>query len=650
MEGHAEYGEAGEDIVCAAVSSAAYLVVNTLTDVRHVPPLSLRVDEGQMFFRIEPKDEPLCRDLLAGLKLHLHRPGGTVPRVPEGGLFGSLNPHFTERKTIVMLKINIQLFAHKKGMGSTKNGRDSESKRLGVKRADGQFVLAGNILVKQRGTQIHPGVNVGRGSDDTLFALVDGKVKFERMGARPQEGQRVRPSNWERLKQARKGLLQALPEEAFCLEAERGGDHVYRYREDQDQSRGRGRRRRLLPPGKICGGRRPRRRRRRPGRQHRSFQVDDNLSTLADFRYKRKYTAADGERTAGATAALAKAARILIICVPRGTLVKDAETGRLLADMSGDEPQVIAKGGKGGWGNSHFATPTRQVPRFAKPGTARRGDGGPAGAEAAGGRGPGGLPQRGQIHPDLRGQRGQAQHRQLPLHHPHPGAGGGHAWRQGKSFVMADIPGLIEGAWEGVGLGHQFLRHVERCRLLIHVVDVSGSEGRDPKEDFAVINRELRRFNAELADRPMLVAGNKCDLATEEQIQDFRAFVEGQGYAFFPIMAPIREGVDPLMNKVLEELSKLPPIRRYEAEAPVLQPVEELKRGQVDIQEQDGVYFVKAPWLLKIMNSVNFDDTESLQYFQRVLIETGVIDALREAGCQEGDTVDLYDLEFDFVE
>ena len=166
---------------------------------------------------------------------------------------------------------------------------------------------------------------------------------------------------------------------------------------------------------------------------------------------------------------------------------------------------------------------------------------------------------------------------------------------------MADIPGLIEGAWEGVGLGHQFLRHVERCRLLIHVVDVSGSEGRDPKEDFAVINRELRRFNAELADRPMLVAGNKCDLATEEQIQDFRAFVEGQGYAFFPIMAPIREGVDPLMNKVLEELSKLPPIRRYEAEAPVLQPVEELKRGQVDIQEQDGVYFVKAPWLLKIM-------------------------------------------------
>ena len=148
----------------------------------------------------------------------------------------------------------------------------------------------------------------------------------------------------------------------------------------------------------------------------------------------------------------------------------------------------------------------------------------------------------------------------------------------------------------------------------------------------------------------MLVAGNKCDLATEEQVADFEKFATEQGYEFFPIMAPIREGVDPLLNKVMERLSQLPPIRRYEAEAPALQPVEELKRGQVEVQNHDGVYFVKAPWLLKIMNAVNFDDSESLQYFQRVLIETGVIDALREAGCQEGDTVDLYDLEFDFVE
>ena len=378
------------------------------------------------------------------------------------------------------------------------------------------------------------------------------------------------------------------------------------------------------------------------------LQVDDRMSTLMDFRYKRKYVAENGGNGAGKQCT-GKNGAPLIIRVPRGTVVRDAETREIIQDMSGDEPFVLCRGGNGGWGNKHFATPTRQTPRFAKPGTPGEELEVQLELKLLADVGLVGFPNVGKS--SLISVVSEAKPNIANYHFttltPVLGVV---TMPQGKSFVMADIPGLIEGAWEGVGLGHQFLRHVERCRLLIHVVDVSGSEGRDPKEDFAVINRELRRFNAELADRPMLVAGNKCDLATEEQIQDFRAFVEGQGYAFFPIMAPIREGVDPLMNKVLEELSKLPPIRRYEAEAPVLQPVEELKRGQVDIQEQDGVYFVKAPWLLKIMNSVNFDDTESLQYFQRVLIETGVIDALREAGCQEGDTVDLYDLEFDFVE
>ena len=378
------------------------------------------------------------------------------------------------------------------------------------------------------------------------------------------------------------------------------------------------------------------------------FQVDDNLSTLADFRYKRKYAAQRGENGRG-NRCFGKSAPDLVISVPRGTLIKDAETGRLLADMSGDEPQVIAKGGKGGWGNTHFATPTRQVPRFAKAGLPGEAHDVVLELKLLADVGLVGFPNVGKS--TLISVVSQAKPNIANYHFttltPVLGVV---TMPQGKSFVMADIPGLIEGAWEGVGLGHQFLRHVERCRLLVHVVDVAGSEGRDPKEDFAVINRELEKFNPDLAQRPMLVAGNKCDLATEEQIADFQAFVEGQGYTFFPLMAPIREGVDPLLNKVLEELSKLPPIRRYEAEAPVLQPIEELQRGQVDIQEQDGVYFVKAPWLLKTLNTINFDDNESLQYFQRVLIETGVIDALREAGCQEGDTVDLYDLEFDFVE
>ncbi len=221
---------------------------------------------------------------------------------------------------------------------------------------------------------------------------------------------------------------------------------------------------------------------------------------------------------------------------------------------------------------------------------------------------------------------------------------------EGNSFVMADIPGLIEGAWEGIGLGHQFLRHVERCRLLVHIVDVSGSEGRDPKEDFNIINEELKKFNPEIAERPMLVAGNKCDLATEEQIADFKNYIEKQGYKFFPIMAAIRQGVDDLLNTVLEELSKLPPIKQYEAEAAPLTPASEIGREKVEIEENDGVYFVKADWLLKVLGGINFDDYDSSNYFQNVLINSGVINALKDAGVQEGDTVDIYDIEFDFVE
>ena len=378
------------------------------------------------------------------------------------------------------------------------------------------------------------------------------------------------------------------------------------------------------------------------------FQVDDNLSTLADFRYKRKYVAQRGENGRG-NRCFGKSAPDLVVKVPRGTLIKDAETGRVLADLSGDEPQVIAKGGRGGWGNSHFATPTRQTPRFAKPGTPGEELEVQLELKLLADVGLVGFPNVGKS--TLVSVVSEAKPNIANYHFttltPVLGVV---RMQEGKSFVMADIPGLIEGAWQGVGLGHQFLRHVERCRLLVHIVDVAGSEGREPEEDFRVINEELQKFNPELARRPMLVAGNKCDLATEEQIETFRRFTEEQGYEFFPIMAPIRQGVDELMNAVLARLSQLPPILRYEAEPPVLEPVEALSRGKVEITCEDGVYFVKAPWLLKIMNTVNFDETDSLQYFQRVLIQTGVIDALREAGVQEGDTVDLYDLEFDFIE
>lgn len=378
------------------------------------------------------------------------------------------------------------------------------------------------------------------------------------------------------------------------------------------------------------------------------FQVDDNLSTLADFRYKRKYAAQNGEGGRG-NRCFGRGGEDCIIRVPRGTLVKDAETGRLLADMSDDEPQIVAKGGRGGWGNSHFATPTRQVPRFAKPGTPGEEFEVQLELKLLADVGLVGYPNVGKS--TLVSVVSEAKPNIANYHFttltPVLGVV---RMGEGSSFVMADIPGLIEGAGEGVGLGHQFLRHVERCRLLVHIVDVAGSEGRDPKEDFEIINRELTKFNPELAQRPMLVAGNKCDLATDEQIEDFRQYVEEKGYHFFPIMAAIRYDVDPLLKKIQEMLQTLPPVRRFEAEPAPQVEVETMENTQVQITRHDNVFMVEGKWLLQLINSVNFDDYESLQYFQRVLIQTGVIDALREAGCEEGDTVSMYDLEFDFVE
>ena len=378
------------------------------------------------------------------------------------------------------------------------------------------------------------------------------------------------------------------------------------------------------------------------------FQADSNLSTLADFRYKRKYAAARGENGRGGRCS-GKSAPDLLIKVPRGTLVKDADTGRVLADIWDDEPQVIAKGGKGGWGNTHFATPARQTPRFAKPGLAGQQFNVQLELKLLADVGLVGFPNVGKS--TLISVVSEAKPNIADYHFttltPVLGVV---PLGEGRSFVMADIPGLIEGAWEGRGLGHQFLRHVERCRMLVHIVDVSGSEGRDPKEDFRIINEELQKFNPQLAERPMLVAGNKCDLAEEEQVADFRRFVEELGYQFFPIIAPINEDVDPLINAITAQLQKLPPILRYQPEPVELTPVEELEKGRTNVTESEGVYTVDAPWLQRILQTVDLDDSESLQYFQRVLVSGGVIDALREAGCGEGDTVDIYGLEFAFVE
>ena len=218
-----------------------------------------------------------------------------------------------------------------------------------------------------------------------------------------------------------------------------------------------------------------------------------------------------------------------------------------------------------------------------------------------------------------------------------------------QSFVMADIPGLIEGASEGIGLGHEFLRHVERCRLIVHLVDVSGSEGRDPIEDFEVINRELKSFNEELASRPQIVAANKCDMASEEQIQEFRAYIKGKGYPFYEISAATTAGTQGLVAAIAHSLQELPPIKEYEPEPLPVDEFIDRNQRNFHIDVVDGVYLVDAPWIEQILNGVNMDDYESLQYFQRVLRSSGIIDKLEEMGVQEGDTVELLDFQFEYV-
>ncbi len=376
------------------------------------------------------------------------------------------------------------------------------------------------------------------------------------------------------------------------------------------------------------------------------FVAQDGSNTLSDFRYKRKFHAETGGQ-GRSRKCFGKNGEDCVIEVPRGTLIYDNETGRLMADMSTDEPFIAARGGRGGWGNTHFATATRQAPRFAKPGMPGESKELRLELKLLADVGLVGFPNVGKS--TLISVVSEAKPEIANYHFTTltPVLGVVRV-QQGTSFVMADIPGIIEGASEGVGLGHDFLRHVERCRLLVHVVDVSGSEGRDPMEDFETINRELHAFSEELAQRPMIVAGNKCDLLSDEEVEAFGKAVEAKGYRFFPMMAAIAHGTQELVQHCAQTLAELPPIRAFEPEP---EPMPELSgEGRVpQITNHDGVYFVQADWLLPILRKVDMDDYESLQYFQRVLQSSGVINALVAAGIQEGDTVSLYDFEFEFV-
>lgn len=377
------------------------------------------------------------------------------------------------------------------------------------------------------------------------------------------------------------------------------------------------------------------------------FKVDDNLATLADFRYKRKYKAPNGQPGSGGRRN-GKKGEDLVILVPRGTVIREVQSGKIMADMSDDETFIAAKGGRGGWGNPHFATPTRQTPRFAKNGIPGEEWEVSLELKLLADVGLIGFPNVGKS--TFISVVSQAKPIIADYHFttltPVLGVV---SLGEGSSFVMADIPGLIEGASDGVGLGHEFLRHVERCRLLVHVIDAAGSEGRDPIEDFEKINEELKKFNPELAKREQIVVGNKIDLAEDEQIERLQNYFKEHGYAFYTMCAPIVEGTKEIIDAVAAKLAALPAIKKYEKEVIPAEFFEKNKSGKFTVTVEDDVYFVEADWLLKILQRTDLDDYESLQYFQRVLHSSGIIDALVEKGIQEGDTVSIYDLEFDYV-
>lgn len=377
------------------------------------------------------------------------------------------------------------------------------------------------------------------------------------------------------------------------------------------------------------------------------FVVDDNLATLADFRYKRKYAAKNGLPGEGSKKH-GKNGEDLEIRVPRGTIIRELSSGAVMADMSKTERFVAAKGGNGGWGNRHFATPTRQAPRFAKPGVPGEEWEVSLELKLLADVGLIGYPSVGKS--SLISVVSQAKPKIADYHFTTLSPNLGVVYMgEGNSFVIADIPGLIDGASEGIGLGHEFLRHVERCRLLIHIVDVSGFEGRDPKEDFENINRELKKFNPELADKPQIVAGNKIDMAEPEQIEDFKNWIEAKGLEYYSICAPISEGTQELMNAAWQKLQTLPPIKEYETEEIPLESLVKNEDGFKITQPEKGCFIVEASWFPRVLKGVDTEDYESLQYMQRVLEKSGIFNALRERGIEEGDTVIVYDIEFEYV-
>ncbi|MCD8377054.1 MAG: GTPase ObgE [Oscillospiraceae bacterium] len=376
------------------------------------------------------------------------------------------------------------------------------------------------------------------------------------------------------------------------------------------------------------------------------LQVDEHMSTLMDFRYKRSYTAANGQDGQGKRCS-GRDGEDLIIRVPRGTVVRDAETGEIIQDMQDSAPFVLAKGGSGGWGNRHFATPTRQAPRFAKAGLPGQSREILLELRLLADVGLVGFPNVGKS--TLLSVVSKAQPKIADYHFTtlFPNLGVVYV-DEGASFVLADIPGIIEGAAQGAGLGHDFLRHIDRCRLLIHMVDVSGCEGRDPVADFDAIQEELKQYSPELAARPMLVAGNKADIAANRSgLEALKAHVEALGLPFFELSAAAHRGTGDLMRAAAARLAGLPPIATYQPEY-VPRPPEIDTNEPLHIEHQEDVWLVEGPWLRQLMANVNFGDFESRNWFDRKLRQSGLFERLEELGIRDGDTVSMYNLEFEY--
>ncbi len=382
------------------------------------------------------------------------------------------------------------------------------------------------------------------------------------------------------------------------------------------------------------------------------FQVDEGLNTLTDYRHRRKYAAQDGQE-GGKRNCHGKSGQDVILKVPEGTVIKDAGSGKVIADMSADNRrQVVLKGGKGGIGNQHFATSTMQVPKYAKPGQPAQELEVMLELKVIADVGLVGFPNVGKS--TLLSRVTNARPKIANYHFTTLNPNLGVVDLDGAGFVIADIPGLIEGASEGVGLGHDFLRHIERTRVIIHMVDAASVEGRDPVEDIYAINRELEAYNPEIAARPQIIAANKIDAIWEEEnspVDRIRQEFEPKGIKVCPISAVSGQGLKELMyevQRILDMMEDKPVVFEQEFFPEEMFVQENLPYTVERSAEEPDTYLVEGPRIEKMLGYTNLDSEKGFAFFQKFLKDTGILEELEKAGIQEGDTVRMYGLVFDY--